>query len=844
MKFKFTLLTLFCVGCCQLNLSFAQNKQFVFDAWTKSVAPKISSAESSARRQALADKILYFKLEQSELQSYLRDFATQRSSATINIPLSDGTLQAFMLQESEVMSPELAAKYLEIKSYFGTSIGNNPNENSFIRCEFNSTGFHAAIFRHEKNIELIEPESDHYVCYSRKDVLQKEERFACNSLHPHPQTPHHALASERVGDCKIRKFRLAVACTGEYTAAHGGTVVSALGDIVTTVNRINGILSREIGVNMTLVANNDQIIYTNAATDPYSNTNTDLMLTQNQATIDAKIGTSNYDLGHLFSNANLGGVAYVGTICYAPYKAQALSTSTNTSGDNFDVDLVAHEFGHQFGAEHSFYAANGSCANRVVGSLFEVGSGSTIMSYSGICAPYNVQVLSDDYFHAGSLAQISDYLLQFDDCSTTQTTLTPPTIPTLNNYTIPQNTPFSLSQVATASGGYTLTYNWEQFDIEDGFSTPPDPTATGGPTFRSRKPTTSSNRYFPNFTDFVTPTLTVWEKLSTVARNLNMRLTVRAVDGQGRGCTSEKNMLITVNNSSEFKFIAPIGMWNIANGNQLTLSWSVGATNVPPISTSQLDLFATVDGGVTLRPLATNIPNTGSATVVISGLSAPLAAARLVLKAKNNVFYAASTGSTISTAQNPLPIELLTFQAKAIDKKIRLQWITANEQGNFGFQLEKSIYPDKGFDVLGFVSANAPNGGGNTYGLDDAEVLAGIHYYYKLRQIDQDGRATTYPVVSAIIGSDSEIKNGLDVYIHPNPAQDVVKISVLGEVNEDIRVDLTAFDGKTMLDEKMTLDNSNQCKINVFGLPNGIYALKLTYKYHRIIKKLIIQSDK
>jgi len=67
---------------------------------------------------------------------------------------------------------------------------------------------------------------------------------------------------------------------------------------------------------------------------------------------------------------------------------------------------VIHEMGHQFGATHT---QNNDC-NRSIASAFEPGSGSTIMSYSGICFP-NVQENSDDYFHGYSIQQINTYLL-------------------------------------------------------------------------------------------------------------------------------------------------------------------------------------------------------------------------------------------------------------------------------------------------------------------------------------------------------------------------------------------------------------------------------------------------
>ncbi|HMO26322.1 MAG TPA: M12 family metallo-peptidase, partial [Tepidisphaeraceae bacterium] len=91
-------------------------------------------------------------------------------------------------------------------------------------------------------------------------------------------------SQERSGT-QLRQYRLAVAATGEYTAYHGGTVSAGQAAIVTAMNRVNGVYERELSIRMNLVANNSSLVYTNAATDPYSNTDSLAMLSQNQSNI-------------------------------------------------------------------------------------------------------------------------------------------------------------------------------------------------------------------------------------------------------------------------------------------------------------------------------------------------------------------------------------------------------------------------------------------------------------------------------------------------------------------------------------------------------------------------------
>ena len=188
--------------------------------------------------------------------------------------------------------------------------------------------------------------------------------------------------------------------------------------MVTTINRVNQIYARDIGISLQLVSGED-LIYTNAATDPYTNNSSAAALVSDNITNMTAYGNANFDLGHVFTRGSLGGLAYVGVACVNSANGGALTSAkaggaTGTSspaGESFSIEYVAHEIGHQLGADHTFNSTQSGCGggNRSGDTAVEPGSGSTIMSYSGLCGSDNIQSSSDAMFHFASISQINSY---------------------------------------------------------------------------------------------------------------------------------------------------------------------------------------------------------------------------------------------------------------------------------------------------------------------------------------------------------------------------------------------------------------------------------------------------
>ncbi|MEP6795649.1 MAG: reprolysin-like metallopeptidase, partial [Saprospiraceae bacterium] len=340
------------------------------------------------------------------------DQPISNSPTLLTVGLADGSSDVFRMVRYDMMEPELAAKYPGIRTFRGESVS-DPSRT--IRADWTESGLRAVI-RDDNGMMYIDPfqrnDLEHRIVYFRKDYI-KNEPWICGVTEKAKEINEHA--GQRQGDCLFRSYRLALAADGEYSnffgatsSAQSGLVMSA---VVTAINRVNNVYEADITVRLILVANTDQIFYYNPSTDPYTNTNGGTMLGQNQTTCDGIIGTANYDIGHVFSTGG-GGVAYLNAVCTTSTKAGGVTGSGSPVGDGFYIDYVAHEMGHQFGGDHTFNSIASNCGggNRSASSAYEVGSGTTVMAYAGICGVDDVQPHSDAYFHARSIQQISAHI--------------------------------------------------------------------------------------------------------------------------------------------------------------------------------------------------------------------------------------------------------------------------------------------------------------------------------------------------------------------------------------------------------------------------------------------------
>ncbi len=629
-------------------------------------------ADNSAQRAIEPEFGRLFNSEEDELRYFLRQVPDEVSgqSLIIELPMPDGSLAAYHIFESSIMQPGLAAKFPHIRSFVVRGV-DHPGSTG--RVDISQKGFRGMVYTPFGRV-FIDPlsVSSQYVSRTSGSNGSLHNQFQCSmsdldSNQILPKTFSPDIANRISG--KVLGYRLAVSATPEYVAevsTLSPSLSDAMAEINTAINRVNQIYERDLGIKLFLVANNDLLIDVNGNANFDNNSNL-LLLTQNQNWIDSTIKPSSYDIGHIFSTGS-GGVAQLQSVCGAG-KAQGVSGLSDPTGDIFYVDFVAHEIGHQFGANHSFNGSTQSCSGqRWDATAFEPGSGSTIMSYAGICGGEDLQSSSDATFHAGTIAEINTFVSNTDTGGSCATTLAispanndPASANAGTDETIPAGTPFRLVGSATDADGDGLSYQWDQLDAGTAETTVTtfDTDQGTNPLFRSYVPQSVGNRHFPTLENQLGLTSVSGEILPVMARDLNFRMTVRdCMSGQATDDVS-----ITVDASSgPFEITSHLTSTDFPATSSPTINWDVanttnGSVNCPNVDIDLLS-FSTDKSTYAVINLESGTPNDGSQQVTIDDSAA--AVARFRVSCSDNVFYDISdadlnitgTGTFATTGNN------------------------------------------------------------------------------------------------------------------------------------------------------------------------------------------------
>ena len=590
----------------------------------------------------------------------LKDFKSPQR--IIYLPNAEGDIIPFEMQKHATFHPLLAEKYPKIASYVGQSLDRKYR----VRLSTSHKGIQSMIIRMDDHqtsfMEPVSEKNDTYVVYTKHNSAKDEFTCETEKLKQDVQKTLVLLVDNQT----LRRFRIAVTTSSEYTDYHGGTVADALAAINATLTRVNEVFETDIGVTLELVANNDEIIFTNADPDPFTGN----LNAQAQNILTTIIGEANYDVGHLFDRAqpgqDNGNAGFIGSVCRDNQKGSAFASGFIPEGDVFDLDFVAHELGHQFGANHTW-----SFESEGTGVQAEPASGTTIMGYAGIVPGNDVQPNGDDYLHHNSIVQIRNYLETVSCGTDVPLTNAPPTVTPIGDFIVPKGTAFALEGIANDTDvGDVLTYTWEQLD--DGVVT----TSTFGPdnpvgaNFRSLPPATDPIRYFPRLSRVVQGSLTqtnppingTWETVSNIQRDLSFALTVRDNALGGGQVISDILEVKVVNSAGPFSVTSQAAGEIYAAGSAQTITWDVANTDIFPVNAQTVDILLSTDGGSTFPiVLLEDTLNDGTEEILLPGNIT--STGRIMVKAHDNVFFAVNGSNfTIEAAEVVLDFENLSYQ--------------------------------------------------------------------------------------------------------------------------------------------------------------------------------------
>ncbi|MBL4594514.1 MAG: T9SS type A sorting domain-containing protein, partial [Flavobacteriales bacterium] len=301
--------------------------------------------------------------------------------------------------------------------------------------------------------------------------------------------------------------------------------------------------------------------------------------------------------------------------------------------------------------------------------------------------------------------------------------------------------------------------------------------------------------------------------------------TAEYFDDNSNNLHSHSNKEVSIDHLSSCEY------WNLTrnsgNGNvKITLSWdgnSCGVTNLNDLIVSRWD--------------GTQWENEGGSTTTGNNIAG-------TVRSLTNVSGYGPFTLGSSSLNNPLPVELIDFDAIANEDKVEINWSTVSEINNDYFTIERSKDGVKFKDVMKIEGAGNSSNTRNYFEIDNKPII-GLSYY-RLKQTDFDGSIKYSRIVPVRVYGNNEIK--LTIYPNPLRAGSIPKVSVKGIIpNKKVLILVRDITGKEMFTKVIIGDDNGSVieGVDQFNkLPAGTYLIIGSSNQKYYSKKLIIQQLK
>jgi subtilisin-like proprotein convertase family protein len=639
------------------------------NAWTSVSINNIALPETATRYfepLRYTAFTLNYDLLRAQLAKAPKEFtaAARSKKFVLSFPTADGIMERYAIAEISTMMPGIAAKRPEIRTYGGMSLDNPGKTIRFTISPYR--GYEGLTLLTDKGIEYLEPLAEghqqYYMAYNRLDIPKGlfpslptlNERPPYSPEQPEVKSPTSLPIDPSlnpdgptalVGDVKIKVYRFACAATGEFTVLHGGKD-PALAKLIATTNSLNAIYERDLNIRLKVIDEIESIVFTDPATDPYTGTTVPGWMNQNTVAMVNVLGTSSkYDVGHVFAVYVDGpAIGVAGGNTCTDFRGRGCSAWYGLPfGDGFFA-IVGQEIGHQWNGGHTFNQCQ-SDSQFNYDSACEPGSGSTIMSYAGICGSNNVPTPGGEtylFYHACSIEEINRFVYEdvgnacgfFEDTDNNRPVVS---ISHPNNFFIPIRTPFQLHGSAYDPDGDSMDYSWDETDI--GPTTPLGTPVGNSPLFKWVEPTTTPTRIFPQLSTILGNQSSKSEVLPTYERDLTFQLVARDNKANGgglgvkelrfRSTTQAGPFLVTFPNETNTSFTV---------GEYKVITWDVANTNRAPVNCTHVNIKLSTDGGQNFtQTIAENVPNNGRFCMQVP--NTPSNSCRIRIEAVGNVFF-------------------------------------------------------------------------------------------------------------------------------------------------------------------------------------------------------------